>query len=385
MNKSAALSDRDRQVLLKFLLGGTAIGGATALGTSLFGHLNNLNRDAAELKNKTPDDTLVLNMDPQKKIAAVVNGLAMAGGATAAIGAYELVHAVAVKLRQDALKKQMAAAQQQYVGTVQDEAAQLNKNAATAPGKPFTGSDIGAGLLPAAAIALALSTGVLTSKYLEKSFPQTRPNVRVNPRRVVLRQHGKPETEFVQQPGKDEHLAEEELQNEALSKDASDNAAELLLRLAVPMDKEASIGLADLAYATAGGRLGEFMNNLGLGVDTAFALIKGASTAEVHPLDLDLAISLLVKDAGACEVALPLAALVFQSKAPVYAAAAANLDETTKLELEKYASEVEVAYRASVYGSELEGAELSKEASGPTPGQLARILGKLLDSANAVE
>lgn len=388
MNKQA-LTDSDRSMILKFLLGGAALGGGTALGTTFMAHINQMRRKAAEEQNTVPDDTLVLRLKAKQppeettKVAMMANGLAIAGGAVSSVVAYKLVRDIAAKLRQKQLQAELDAAQDKYLQVVQTEA-DANKVAST---RGFSTSDTLLGLPVAAGVLLALGTGVLTKKYLDKAFPAMRPDVAVNPKRVILRTGNTDDKDYeLAQVADDEDArkstedAEPELTVDKVA--SSDDADEMLLRIAAVMDKHGSnIGLADMVAATAQGRFEELMSNVGVHGAAAIDLVKGAASNDVRDLDWDLAVSLLVKDAGAREIAMPLAAAVFAEHAPFFVRKAAAIDPVSKSALVKLAADTTIRYRASVFGDALPECAAPTEDAAPLPGQMSRVLTALLQKS----
>ena len=274
-------SDVDWPTVLKTLGGGATLGAGIGTGTSLARYLHTLNAKAKASKNPHSDeDVLYLNL-PAKKASHPANNaatfaLSSLAGLGGTYGAYTGVRGMYSKLRKKQLEKEILAAQQTYIDSLNQQTAKEAKHHGQ-----FSGitKAVGSGYL--AALLTVLGSGIVTNKVLQKQFPSTKSPERNYLKKVVIRT----------MPSPDE------------AKPVSPDANENILRQNLANDKVASAsGLRDLVCAVAQGRGDELKNlledNIGSSesVNLLFDTVKGASLIKSSSLNRNLAITWLVTD-----------------------------------------------------------------------------------------
>jgi hypothetical protein len=274
IDKLASLSPTDRQLVMKYLLGGAGIGASVASLVTLRNQLQDVVDNG--IKERAKDDHVLklrLPGAPPKtqeeldKPASVGGALALSGAAVAGLGTYAVMRQVMQELKKRKLQKQLDAAQNQVLQLSQTEADAVNKDASAEDRKPMgllealTASPI------ALSILLGLGSAAATNHFLNKSYPTVRRPQNIGPKRVVL------------------DLPEGESEGpDPLEKEAA--AMEFVGRLVIAgMDKQADNDLLNLVGACGSGRLDEVEHAFRTqDADVAFDMIKGASL-DVGPGD----------------------------------------------------------------------------------------------------
>jgi hypothetical protein len=257
-------SPRDSGLIRSYLLGGAALGGGAGLVTSLLNHLGSIKEEGDDAARNTDDDTLYLNLRRRKpglKAASMAGSLAMAGGTMSALGAYAVVHSLYQKMKKNEVQKRLDAAQQGYIDVLgADKQAGINPAPVDQPGKGM-GFTEGLFSVPgASALLLGLTAAGVTNQMLQKTFPVAKPPGRRDPRRVVVRT----------------------LPDDKQASFDPEDGEELVYRLLMATKVASLQPFQDLITAIGQGRRDELHHGLlEYGIDTAFDMVKGAST---HPL-----------------------------------------------------------------------------------------------------
>lgn len=349
---SSILSQRDKDLVSNYLLGGAATGGGLALATALVNYLKHL-KDEKD-KSEDDDDTIKIYKAPQEKVAMTLGGpLALTGGLVSAAGTYAIVNKLYELLRKQRAQEKLDEAQniflesQGYKKLDKKEKKESEETEKSASGKGMSMSELGISIPLALPLIMALGSGVVAHKLLNKSFPIKKREVQA-PKRI----------EIVDAPKEDE---EENL----LDKEAGINDTdgfEMLLRT-VDMAKSASSDVSNLIATTADGRLKDFKKAASaIGFADALDTIKGASRAVVaEPLREQLAISCIAKSASVGEQTKLLAAAEFAHLYPSFFKAASRLDARKQNALYKIACIFGHAVRSEI-----------AESAGITPGVMTK-------------
>lgn len=350
---SSILSQRDKDLVRNYLIGGAATGGGVALATALVNYLRHLKDDADE--SDDDDDTIkIYKQAPQEKVAMTLGGpLALTGGIVSAAGTYALVNKLYEALRKKQAQDKLDEAQNIFLESqgykkldknkkTSDEEKESEKSASA--GKGMSTSELGISIPLALPILMALGSGVVAHKLLNKSFPVKKRTVEA-PKRI----------EIVDAP-----VEEEEIDKSAGITDT--DGFEFLLRT-INMTKAASSDVSNLIATAADGRLKDFKNTAGvIGFADALDTVKGASNAlDVDPLTEQIAISCLAKSASVGAQTGLLAAAEFADLYPAFFKAASKLNEKKKNALYKIACIFGHAIRSEI-----------AEDSGITAGSLTK-------------
>ena len=361
------LSEADRHILQNYLMGGLAVGGAAGTGVSLVHYLKNLQQASGE-DTSEDDDILYLNLPQAQKQAASLGipSAALAGSVLTGLGGYALVRGIYKKFRKQQLQKELDDAQQAYIGMLETEAGAMKSARDRAP----TLTETALSVPGAAMLLMALASGVVTHKTLEKNFPRAEAPTRVNPRRVIIRRNkskveDSPEEEVIDLPEEDVKMAN--------YKDALECLTLTVLGDSQRVKKSA---LADIVGAVSQGRLGEVCDNVNkLGWEGAVELIKGASLPQDDAL-LGMSVRACIENKNISEGFGLIATSEYSDMAPNYVKAASNMNGPMGDALLGIAATMQTAHRKGICDLE-EG--ISKEASVNQPG-----LGEALDRFFAV-
>lgn len=284
MSQKSILSQRDKDLIRNYMVGGAAVGGGAALVTSLVNYLRHLNAT----KTDKDDDTLYVyrdNPEGQIKSAVVGGGLALTGGLLSTIGAYALVKKLYSSMRKQEAQAELDNAQKAFLtsqGYKPADKKEIEK-AASAAGKPMSVFEGVTSVPVALPLLLALGSGVVAHKMLDKAFPTTKPKVKP-PRRV----------EIIDRPPVVEEK-EEVIEKPAFVRE--DDGFEFLLRM-LSLEKSASSDVCNLVAAIADGELPAFKNAVDtIGYMNALDTVKGASLRKVDPINEHMAIAYLAKSA----------------------------------------------------------------------------------------
>lgn len=363
---SSILSQRDKDLVSNYLLGGAATGGGLALATALVNYLRHL-KD--EDHSEEDDDTIkIYKSAPQEKVAMTLGGpLALTGGVVSAVGTYALVNKLYEMLRKKQAQEKLDAAQNIFlesqgykkVDNKKKKESDEGEEKSASVGKGMSLSELGVSIPLALPLLMALGSGVVAHKMLNKSFPIERKKVQA-PKRI----------EIVDAP------EEEKEKEDLLDKEAGINdtdAYEMLLR-SISMSKSATSDVNNLIATTADGRLKDFKKTASvIGYVDALDTVKGAAKAvEMDSLTEQLAISCLAKSAAVSEQTKLLAAAEFADIYPNFYKMAASMTERQQNALYKIASIFGHAIRSEI-----------AESAGVKPGTLtkkAEVTGAILES-----
>lgn len=363
---SSILSQRDKDLVSNYLLGGAATGGGLALATALVNYLRHL-KD--EEHSEEDDDTIkIYKSAPQEKVAMTLGGpLALTGGVVSAVGTYALVNKLYEMLRKKQAQEKLDAAQNIFlesqgykkVDNKKKKESEEGEEKSASVGKGMSLSELGVSIPLALPLLMALGSGVVAHKMLNKSFPIERKKVQA-PKRI----------EIVDAP------EEEKEKEDLLDKEAGINdtdAYEMLLR-SISMSKVATSDVNNLIATTADGRLKDFKKTASvLGYVDALDTVKGAAKAvEMDSLTEQLAISCLAKSAAVSEQTKLLAAAEFADIYPNFYKMATSMNERQQNALYKIASIFGHAIRSEI-----------AESAGVKPGTLtkkAEVTGAILES-----
>ena len=354
---SSILSQRDKDLVRNYLIGGAATGGGVALATALVNYLRHLKDDADE--SDDDDDTIkIYKQAPQEKVAMTLGGpLALTGGIVSAAGTYALVNKLYEALRKKQAQDKLDEAQNIFLESQGYKKLDKKKKPAkeeeeseksASAGKGMSASELGISIPLALPILMALGSGVVAHKLLNKSFPVKKRSVEA-PKRI----------EIVDAP-----VNEEE---EAIDKSAgiSDtDGFEFLLRT-INMTKAASSDISNLIATAADGRFKDFRKAASvIGFADALDTVKGAAKAiDIEPLTEQLAISCLAKSASVGAQTKLLAAAEFAELYPAFFKAAANLSKKKQNALYKIACIFGHAIRSEIAeGSGITSGSLTKKA-----------------------
>lgn len=325
------LSQRDTDLIKQYLLGGAALGGGTALVTSLINYLKHLNKS----KTEKDDDTLYVyqDTDGEEKKASLGGGLAITGGLLSSIGAYALVKKIYASLRKQEAQEELDAAQNAFLSVQGYKQTDKPKNKSTednegtekkaSEGKPMSVLETITSIPVALPLILALGSGVVAHKMLDKSFPATKKPVKA-PRRI----------EIVNKPTaieEEEDAEKEEIEKPAFVRES--DGMEFLLRM-LAMEKKATSDVCNLIAATATGQLPSFKQAVDtIGYIDSLNLVKGASARKVDPFAEHLAITYLAKSARFKDMTGIIAAGEFAERHPDFFKMACALPESDKEDL----------------------------------------------------
>lgn len=378
------MDDLSKQVLKKYLIGGAALGGGTALVTSLLNYLKHLKNSQGD--SAADDDTIYVYKDDdgqQKEAGFVSTGIGMAGGTAAAIGAYALVKKLYAKMRQQQAQEELDRAQHIFLGAQgyrdvndrpkkkkkdEEEKGEQEKKAADGRSNSLLESVTAAPV--AVPLLLALASGVVTNEVLKSKYGAPKPKVKP-PKRI----------EVVEKPADDvDEYKSASVDREKMMDDACDFMIRFTLENPVPHSD-----LTDVVKTAALGGYEGFKDTvMTVGFENAMEMVKGASFHTVDPLAEHLAICCLNKSARLKHCVRLVAAGEFAEKYPELYKQASNLDEEVKEQLLKIAGLLGIAFRAErsqELGVKAEGFDV-KEAAVALPGEEEDLLSELVAKIN---
>ena len=349
---SSILSQRDKDLVSNYLVGGAAAGGGLALATALINYLRHL-KDEKEDSEEDDDTIKIYRQAPQEKVAMTLGGpLALTGGLVSAAGTYALVNKLYEMLRKKQAQEKLDEAQNIFLESQGYKKAPKEENKKdkeeetekSASGKGMSVSELGVSIPLALPILMALGSGVVAHKLLNKSFPIKKRKVE-SPKRIEIVDAPPPEEE-----------EEEDLAKAAGVTDT--DGLEFLIRT-VNMAKSASSDISNLVATVADGRIGDFKKIASdIGFADALDTVKGAAKyVEAEPLTEQLAISCLAKSAAIGEQTKLLAAAEFADIYPTFFKAASRLNEKKQNALFKIACILGNAIRSEI--SEEAGIEVN--------------------------
>ena len=339
------MTDRDKHILKKLLIGGALTGGGIAVGQSLLGYLHDLYRNAA--KKDEDDDTLYIDV-PKVKEGSVNTGVAMAGGALSGLAAYALARRIAMELRKKQLEKELDEAQRQSLVLMGERA-----KSAAEDGKPLSGLETAMSAPVALALLTMLASGGVSYAALNKTFPALKKPHRIAPRRVKVR---------VVDPD-----APDDIEKTASVPVYGDPAWEVVVKLACMMPGAPGGELADLIHAAADGEFESLEKQaLDHGVEAALASADGASRTPVSVRERSLAATLLLKSAALAPTVRLLSFVELQDGAPALMKAASNIPPSALEPLDGVLAVQGLALRKAAFAGMFGGAE---EEPGEEPGE----------------
>ena len=341
------MTDKDKELIRNYLLGGAALGGGAALTTALVNYLKNLKGDNIDEED---DDTLKIYKVPDAPIAKQASSflrgpLALAGGALTAAGSYALVNKLYEQLRKQEAQEELDKAQELFLGaqgfkkldeeTEEQDKANKNKSKKQtekkASRKGMRLGELAMSLPIAIPLLMALGSGVVAHKMLNKAFPIKQTKV-TGPRRI----------EIIDAPASQDPNAEADPdmpvnkstdEDDAIEKPAfyltEDDATELMIRT-VDMCKKADSNTRNILATAANGNLGLFKAACSqIGFINALDTIKGAN-ANVERRDAltdAVAIGCITKSASVGEQTKLIAASEFAAFYPTFFKMAGALED----------------------------------------------------------
>lgn len=354
-----AYDERSKRLLLKYLLGGTAAGTSAALATSLINHYQTLASENAALKStSSDDDTLFITLRNQNapgvnvgtegkkkeeqnddaakwassdKQAFIGGGVALSGGALAALGSYALVRKLYQEQKKKREQKKLDEAQQLFYDTMSQAAAVEKRSSQQNPeGKPMSFTEWATSTPVALTLLAAIASGALTSRALDKTFPKPKLNSQVGPKKIVLRRESDPSYYETIRPEEEEEEKEASYDSRN-EQDIFDDGLELLVHMCLGNEKVASISdLHTIVGAVIGGRKNELVNNIcEFGIKTAMDLSKGdyENVKKASPQEVALAVGQCVKTPELNPVVAVLASGEYEEMAPHFCKAAMSQPE----------------------------------------------------------
>lgn len=324
MPNKQALSDVDKQLLQKYLVGGAALGGGTAVLTSMLNHWNQLSKERAR-QQSLDDDVLTVKVrrpgQDVTKQATVTGGLALSGGALSMLASYAAVRKAYTKMKKNRMQDLLDQSQTNFAQSSAEEAEKLASG-----GRPMSVMDLLTSSPVAAALLLGVGSAGLSNAYLNKTYPATQPARPTKPRKVVLK--------YVDDEGEDKQASFDEL-----------SGFEQLVRTVYQVKQAEVSDLQNIVRAVAEGRVEELADNLSeLPAEEALDLIKGAS-ADLDNHQLMLATAIATRHPVVGPTTRLLASADLHDLAPSYCKMANQLEEHDRLALAGLVCEVGRAFR----------------------------------------
>lgn len=350
MTEKQAISDVDKKLLQKYLVGGAALGGGTAVLTSMLNHWNQLSKERQRQKS-LDDDVLTVKVrrPDQPKQATVTGGLALSGGALSMLASYAAVRKAYAKMKKNRMQDLLDKSQTNFAQVSAEEA---EKKAAE--GRPMGLMDVLTSSPVAAALLLGVGSAGLSNAYLNKTYPATKPARPTKPRKVVLK--------YVDDEGEDKEASFDQL-----------SGFEHLVRTVYQVKQAEATDVQNIVRACAEGRVEELADNLSeLPAEEALDLIKGASE-DLDDQQMLLGTALAVRHPVVGPVTQLLAAADYQDMAPSYCKMASQLEEHDQLALAGLVCEVGRTFRC---GEKRASALLEGQDHQELLAQLAQILQK---------
>jgi hypothetical protein len=258
--------------------------------------------------------------------------MAITGGLLSALGSYALVRKLYQNIKRKQLQEQLDKAQQEFIGSAEEEAVEAQKKAATG-GEAMGVGEFLTSVPVAFSLLSAIAAGALSNAALNKYFPRIKKPTSAAPKRIVIRKKRE------EGEGEDEMLEEEKVAYEKVAADQQyDDATEFLVHLCMGSKSASKSDLVDIVHAVAQGRGAEFTNNmLEFGFDSAMNTIKGASEVSITPQQKQFAIGYCVKSAALSPVVQLLAAAEYNDMAPRFTKIASLQNEACQETLIKIA------------------------------------------------
>jgi len=363
MMEKRALTESEKVMLIKLLMGGAMAGGAAGLATSFGNQIKTLHDEA----NRVEEDPIItlpaLPENPyQTKYAGAKAttsptdhtdrppGIVALSLALPAIGLPALfTYAAARKAHQlykkKELEKELANSEEAYIQALQKTASEEASVYANPEGRPFLDPEIW-GMLTAGVVPLSgLAAAYMTNKILDKSFPVAKKPRQ--PRRIRIRRQAPQPSPSVQDSETSEYDqgaaidvdAEEVKEASYYDLDESD-AVEFLVRTVLGNPKVAAASeLPDLILNGSADYTRTSNMFIFRGVDAGFRHVKSASKSSwADSLDRAAGIHLMSKSASLGPSVALLAAAEFAEAHPMLCSQAAHIDPRIGEELIKFAA-----------------------------------------------
>lgn len=267
------MNPADRELIKRYVLGGSALGGSAALVTSLINHLSTLEGEREEkdkeYKNKLFQDAVVQSR--KTAVASARGGLAITGGIGSSLITYALVKELYREMKKSRLQDELDESKTDYVDT-------LNKSAA---GKPMSGMEALSSIPVALPILLAIGSGLFANYALGEHFPTRRNN-----KRKGLRPAGRMRLQDIEE--------EEDGYKEASAVPPAD--LHLLGLLALGACSKKASALADIIGTVLDGNEPDFTEAFITDPIAAMGSIKGAGAALEDASEVEMAFALGIVD-----------------------------------------------------------------------------------------
>jgi len=282
MNKEAINWDR----VAPLLGGGLLLGGGVGASVALYKLMNRLNENREKEKSTAyDDDTLYLtvpqNEEEAEKTASdvgptdvMVGGV---GGLLAAYLGYKGVDMIYNKVRQGRLQSELDEAQNIYLKRL--------KETKSASIKKAFGSNLDriGGATLAVPLLLALGSGLITNRILDKSNPAIKHKTKNNLRKIVIkskepRKRKKSKKEPIEEKPVEEPVEEPIVEQAAPKDSVTPEDVENLMQLSMAKSSKDK-GLNDIVFDVAQNGISTLKQNTkDFGLFTAMDMAKGAST-----------------------------------------------------------------------------------------------------------
>lgn len=324
--KKSALSNTDKDLIKRYILGGAGVGISAGAITSLLNHLNQLKEESSP-DTSLDDDVLRLQVrTAQNKQASVGGSLAMTGGLLSTLGGYALIRRLYEDSKRKRMQEMLDQAQNQFIEVSDDEA---NLKSAATDRKPMSFTEFLTSSPLAISMLLGLGSGVAAHQFLKKTYPEIKSTSRTSPRRVIL----------------------QDVQDEEDVKSAS---MEMVGRLLCSgLVKSADSDFLDLVSACGQGRASEFSDALcEFSAETALDLVKGASQGDATPETLSVGCAVAFSNPVISPLASSLAAAEYFESAPEWSKKASTIEDDMAESLIKIASICNEAFRSLTFSSE---------------------------------
>lgn len=309
MHKQALMEDINWPTVLRYLAGGTLVGGGLGASTSLVNHLKSLHAKQKAMKDTSfDDDTLYVNIPASGVKSAADNNASTYMAAVLAsllggVGAYTGARNTYLQKRKREAQKSVDASQDLYLDRLLQGQQMRSKTAGwsekLAGGEGFSaGSKITGG--GAAILALlALGSAAASNAALSNYFPgYTKPELK-RPRRVVIRRQGMEKEAPAEMSG----ISQGEIENLMRMKEASGQPGIL----------------SGLISAVAQGRYDDVRESVERdGLDATLDMLSGAEKVATNRYHRDLAVSLIATDPLLSQATLPYVAADAADMMPSY-------------------------------------------------------------------
>ena len=346
------MSDLNLGNIAKFTGGGALTGAGIA---ALLTYIRDTKKNVSEMQEDTSLDDDVLYIKGKKKTKKASSGLdnftstvvdnpvpdsslqkalSLIGAVGGGLAGYKGISSLYSAIKKRQLQEELDNAQVAYMSQLTNKRdKERNKYASTS-------STAGAAALTGL-LTLALASGVISYKTLDKYFPK---------RKAQPTPGGKP---ISMMPEKIKVLGRRNKVVGEVDTDGEQNDAdkiEGLIRTTIA-DQETSkqAGFDDLLAAVATGRTAEIKDNLQYGIDHTFDMVKGAAKTEISDKQLNLAIGVVARDPMLKEAFAPLFAAEFANMSPGIFDAVSAMSDRERDAFEKIAAGFAADYRQKFF------------------------------------